>query len=223
MTENIILAIISAVSAISVALISGLLVNRRNKKKVDDAEDRAHHAERELEFQTKSLGFDELEHIGVGLNDAIEELMDTSSIDRVLRLKAWNGEDHMKFVSAYRQQRKGSDVVEYMSYPVDQDYYNRLTKTRQEGHFFFPVVPSLNSSIMDSYIAEGLKGSLWVYGTTIGLKGSPSRCIFFMSFASHSDSDFSHELIQQCMRVAERHAYAVREYYRLNPETEVIL
>jgi hypothetical protein len=178
---------------------------------------------REMAFQTLSMGFDEAD-AGLHENERdIWDLIKSTEIDRVLRLKAWNGLDATKYVTAYVQFREdGQKLLKYANYPTDDDYNSRLYEIRRNGSMFFKVEQDPQSKIMSTYIAEGVKATLWTYATTVKLEGSDSHCIVFMSFASHTKDEISPATRVLCEGICERYADMVRRWHHIHPETEVV-
>jgi hypothetical protein len=209
-------------SVVSVA-VSGcfaLLVAR--SRRVQRAEERADVAERELGFQTMSLGFDDFESDQQELEQDIKDLLEETNIDRVLKLKAWNGKYHPKYVTAYIQYRQDpSGFVKYVNYPIDEDYGHRLRATRDHGWRIYTVYDDPDSNIMQSYIAEGVKVSLWVAVEEVSLVDSESKCVFFMSFSSHTSKTISTTERESCILIAQRYAARVREYHHNRTDTYV--
>lgn len=229
--SGVLVAIIGSSGSIVVAFIYAIfrfigdrrLIAEKAQERMDAADRRADDALRELRFQSQSLGFDEFESVGKELEQEIYDLLDSTAIDRVLKLKAWNGENTMNYVTAYVQYRgRNQRMVNYVNYPVDEDYNRRVHETFSRGDVVYEVVDDPQSNIMQSYIAEKVKRSMWIRGATVRLVGSNSQCKFFMSFATHADTPIDLETQEMCRRICDKHRARVESYHSMQSDTEVV-
>lgn len=223
-SQGVITATIAGVASIIAALIAGAFTYLAARSRlVREATDEVTAVHREMAFQTLSMGFDEAD-AGLHENERdIWDLLKNTEVDRVLRLKAWNGLDATRYVTAYVQFREnGQRLVKYANYPTDEDYNQRLYEIKHKGAAFYRVENISNSKIMANYQAEGVRCALWTYGTTVKLVNSDSHCIVFMSFESHSTDEISPATIAECEGICDRYADMVRRWHELHPETEVV-
>lgn len=217
---------ITAISAVIVATVTSVFAYLASRsRQVKEAQKETREMHREMVFQTLSLGFAEFTSGLRSIEQEIDQLRDSTEIDRVLMLKGWNGLREMRYVTAFYQSRsEGQGAVSYINFPTDVDYRERVNHTRDNRRLYFEVDDTPNSEIMTAYRAEGLKASYWVHCCTVQLAGSESgsKCIVFMSFGTHGEGGISEQTRASCDRIAEQVAAIVREFYDLHPETEVV-
>jgi len=85
------------------------------RRKVDQAQ-------LEMRFQRAALSFPEFVEEWTDIQQALLDLMETTSVDRFLILRAWNGHLEPRWTTAMYQMRTGVEVpVAYVHFELDRD------------------------------------------------------------------------------------------------------
>lgn len=152
---------------------------------------RLNQAEHEVRFQRAALGFPEFVEEWGEIGAELIKLMEETTIDRFMVLRAWNGHLEPRWTTAvYQLRAAGQAPVAYIHFELDQDYISRVQKIVQEGPQLMVTAKLPHSEIKRVYKAEGVTASMWAHLDTFQSSDGVSKALAYCSFGTHS-----HELI----------------------------
>jgi hypothetical protein len=162
-------------------------------------------AEQEIDFQRTALGFSEFIAEWASISKEMELLIETTSIDRVLIFRAWNGSMSPRYTTAVYQLREGGqDPISYIHVELDQDYQDKIRQIVGRKNLYFEVDKIEDSAIKAIYLVEGVTASYWAYLHSFSLKGSKSKAVIYMSFATHSNQMIDEATKTRCNLLVSR-------------------
>jgi hypothetical protein len=199
MTNEVIVALISL---LGVAITAGFTFMgarlRGSRQKLDQAE-------KEIDFQRAALGFSEFIEEWASISHEMEYLMASTTIDRILIFRAWNGAASPRWTTAVYQMREGDqEPISFIHFELDDDYQDRIRQIVGRKHIYFEVANIRDSAIKSIYMAEKVTASYWAYLHSFGMKNSDSKAILYMSFATHSDELISDDTKTRCNLLVSR-------------------
>lgn len=197
MTEGVIVAIISSLALVIVALV--------NSRKVKNTNHKLHQAESELKLQQKALDFGAFIEEWAGTHKDILHLLENSCIDRFLIFRAWNGMLAPRWTTAVFQVRLGEqEPVSYVHFELDTDYVSRLKEVSIMNVMAFEVEALPDCAIKRVYEAEGVKHAIWCHISSEEISGSDTVAHTYCSFATHDPEQIEQTLITRCSILAGR-------------------
>jgi len=136
--------------------------------------------------------------------DAINALMLSSAVDRVLLLTAINGIQRPTHTSAVWQIRLPSnDIVPYINQPIDDDYVDRLFLMKRSRFIRFKTVDLPNSAfIKGCYLEEGVTESVWVLLGTKANADTGQLAYKYVSFSTHDERGYTDEDVRRIQVVS---------------------
>lgn len=200
-TPEVLIAGISAISAMAVAYIS-IKKNKVADKKTADAEKVVKNAKKLVSRQAKVFDFTSCAEDWFELLQDLDELFASTTVDRFLILRAWNGELTPIWTTAIFQYRHGpQEPISYVSFELDSDYVSRLVETMRAGYHYMIVKDAKDCAIKSVYEMEGVQHSYWCsIGKEQYTDGSAS--ITYCSFASHEPIEMSDATKTKCRLIA---------------------
>jgi hypothetical protein len=158
-------------------------------------------AENEVRFQRAALGFPEFVEEWGEIGQDLIRLMEETSIDRFMILRAWNGHLEPRWTTAVYQLRSaGQAPVAYIHFELDQDYVARVQAIAQKGSQMLVTSKLPNSEIRRVYQAEGVTASMWFYLDAFESNDGVSKALAYCSFATH-DTELIDEKTQTRCRI----------------------
>lgn len=198
MSDEVIIAVITAVSAVLVVAVPLALKAHYEKTRADQAEtDRVQ--------QTTTLDFTSfMTEWGEVLKD-LKSLMAETSVDRFLILRAWNGTQDPEWTTAVFQYREGAqEYINYVHFKLDTDYIKRLKEIENHGIKRYIVKDMPNeTAIRYVYESEGVTEAVWCFLGDKTLENG-NRAVAYCSFATHTDEPLSDAVITRCRVVSDR-------------------
>lgn len=157
-------------------------------------------AENEITFQRAALGFPDFVHEWDSIGEDLASLVDTTEIDRVLILRAWNGRLEPRWTTAVYQMRQGQQApIAYVHFELDDDYVDRIREIVSKG-FVYLVVNDMPDGVAmkDVYVSEGVTASYWSHISSIQTSDSQSTAISYVSFSTHDEAEISQKTQTLC-------------------------
>lgn len=196
---------------IAVALISGLVsiiaailtyISKRNEKV---SKQKLAQAELEMTVQSDALDFGQFFQDWNFIQNEINELMESTNVDRFLMFRAWNGARDPRWTTAVYQLRQGEQKpVSYVHFELDNDYKHRLNDMIESNKIYFEVEDLPDSAIRSVYKAEGVASAVWCHLDSSRPKDINGKSITYCSFASHDPHLIDEHTQTRCKIVADR-------------------
>lgn len=202
METEVVLAVVASITAIATAYITARYAKQNNaesepedfKKQVLAAIESGHKEISELYHHIEDMRqCDDLcSKIDVGavfrktasIYDQVISIIRSSEIDRVLVLKACNGEAPPDKITAILQMRAhGQDVIPYEHLKPDYAYIDMLYRIEKDGGIILVVKEMPDCMLKRIYQEEGVVSSFVSHIKTI--KNGDQKVIYFASYASH--------------------------------------
>lgn len=196
MDTEVIAAALTSASAVVVASIS-YLSRRKSKRQLQRAES-------EMSFRRSAMNFTSFLKEWEETHHEIITLMEETSVDRFLILRAWNGVLEPRWTTAVMQIRQGAQKpISYVHLELDQDYVGRLRDMTLRRTCYYVVSQLPDSMLRSVYEAEGVTASMWAY---IDEKDGPnkSKALTYCSFATHDPAGLTLQEQTRCMILAGR-------------------
>lgn len=191
--DQIVVALIGLAGVILTASV-GIVKVQFERRKLDQAE-------HEVRFQRAALGFPEFVEEWGEIGAELIKLMEETSIDRFMVLRAWNGHLEPRWTTAvYQLRATGQAPIAYIHFELDQDYVSRVQKIVHHGPQLMVTSKLPHSEIRRVYQAEGVTASMWAHLDTFESSDGVSRALAYCSFATHSP-DLINESTQTRCRV----------------------
>ena len=161
-------------------------------------------AEHEMSFTRAALDFGQFIHDWGSTHDEIVDLLNKTSVDRFMVLRAWNGISTPKWTTAVLQIRSGGqEPISYVHFELDNDYVGRLNDIRFSQTAYYDTASMAESAIKKVYEAEGVTGSLWaMIERRSGTRGA--EAVTYCSFATHEEGGLTESDQTRCRIVAGR-------------------
>jgi len=103
---------------------------------------------------------------------------------------AVNGIHDSKTTSAVYEYHSGeSKPYQYIRFPIDDDYRDRLREMIKQGSISFKTKDIDSSLIKNVYMAEGVDESAWFHLETRVIGSEGAKAIAYASFATHNKDD----------------------------------
>ena len=193
----ILIAAFSAVSAITIAIVSYMKVCKSLQ-----AEELMR---REMDFQEASLTWEDYLHEWGDIDRELKDLFASTSLDRFLLLRAWNGLEDPKWTTALLQVREQDQhAYSYVHFELDSDYVARLNMIKSRGYICFKTEHLPDSAIKRVYALEGVTSSSWHFISRKRLAGSESASITYCSFATHGDGEIDENTLTRCRLLVDK-------------------
>lgn len=143
-------------------------------------------AENEIKFNRAALQFPDFVHEWDHIGAELANLVETTEVDRILILRAWNGTLEPRWTTAVYQLRQGAQSpISYVHFELDSDYVDRIRQVVQKGSGYWEVHEMPDSAIRSVYEAEGVKSSFWSHIDSVRTDDHGSTGITYASFSSH--------------------------------------
>jgi hypothetical protein len=157
-------------------------------------------AQLEMRFQRAALSFPEFVEEWTDIQQALLDLMENTSVDRFLILRAWNGHLEPRWTTAMYQMRTGMQVpVAYIHFELDKDYVNML---REITHGHIAVIRTADlpsdSILREVYDLEKITSAVVAQIVTLEGPVKGTKAQTYCSFATHSTDGMSPEDIVAC-------------------------
>ena len=120
----------------------------------------------------------------------VEDILETTEIDRLLVLVAVNGKYNPTHTSVIVDFRQIGDSYFYIDIPLDSDYIDRLLETKKKGRIRFKTSEVPGTLIGQIYAEEGVTEAVWAI---IGKKKSFNTdqvAYKYLSAATHEAGGF---------------------------------
>jgi len=177
------------------------------KQKVELSELRFSVAQKELKFQAAAMDFSVFLADWSTTAEEFKRLIDETTVDRILILRAWNGNLAPEWTTAVFQMREyGQEPMQYVHVGLDSDYVERLRKMTGRGQLYFKVADidgSEESMIKRIYDAEGVTASYWAHIESL-VTDNDSRAVSYISFSTHDEEGMDEATRTRCMLLSSR-------------------
>lgn len=185
--------LIAGVALVISATVGGVFAYLASRsRQVREAEEEVEIVERELSFKRDALGLPEFIDEWESIKESVLNLIETTSVDRWLMLRAWNGKHDPRWTTAVYQIRAKNQVpVPYISYEMDYDYKERLLDVMSQRKQYIDVAGLPECDLKNIYQNEGVHKSYWTHVCNLKLHDSDSRAVIYCSFATHEDVDIT--------------------------------
>ncbi|MDX1496951.1 MAG: hypothetical protein R3352_05300 [Salinisphaeraceae bacterium] len=194
--------VISALIGFAGVVVTALLA----RAKVKSSTRKLKQAESELTLQQQALDFGAFVEEWGETYQEIDRLMDSTTIDRFLILRAWNGHLSPRWTTAVFQMRKGMQMpVSYVHFELDTDYVSRLKEISVRNVIAFNVdeIPE-DSAIRAVYEAEKVTAAVWVHIMSEEVPGTDTVAHTYASFATRAPEKINKDTVTKCSVVAGR-------------------
>jgi len=179
---KIVVAVIGMVGAVVVAIIGKLKFDVKKAEK---------YVEKEFQIQRDALNFGRYLREWTFIQQELIALCDETCIDRFMIFIAVNGIHDSRTTSAVYEYHSGeSKPYQYIRFPLDDDYRDRLREMVKSGSISFKTVDIDRSLIQDVYMSEGVLESAWFHLETRPIGNEGAMAIAYASFASHGDEKY---------------------------------
>jgi hypothetical protein len=141
----------------------------------------------ELEVKYNDSGKNFLGYLSAwnDIERCIADLLSTSSLDRFIMLRGWNGVRDPEFTTAVYQYKSESDKYQaFQSLPLDDDYRAKLRHTYKNPLVFVTAEQQEGCLIRRIYELEGIKSTVWYFISSDAIQGIPERATMYCSFGS---------------------------------------
>lgn len=166
---------------------------------------RRQQSENEMSLQMAALDFADFLKEWHGTVSELHQLMETTTVDRFIILRAWNGRLAPRWTTAiYQVRQKGQEHFNYVHYELDQDYVDRLRHVSLGGEMRFKTADLPDCGIRDVYHNEQVTESVWFELDHREVRGTDSRAITYCSFATHEAQGLDDDTVTQCRIIANR-------------------
>ena len=195
MESDVVIALIGAISTITVGLLGYLSRRKQTNKRVQ--------AENEISMQRVALDFGAFLSEWREITEEIHTLFDETELDRFLILRAFNGVESPRWTTAVLQLRKeGQKPVAYVHYELDKDYKDRLHLIQREGYDRIVTAELDECGIKYIYESEGVRDSFWAFIDKHQMTHPTSKqvasVITYCSFATMSKKGLDENTITRC-------------------------
>lgn len=179
MDNAVIVALISAFSALGIALIPYFLKKRDSKKERN----------KPLDVDVELFKFNDLK-------DAVENVLFTTKADRFLILMAHNGKEEMKFATAIYEQHKNNKELsysieatnKYIKIEFDDEYRHMLKEAEKEGVVKMDIKKMKDSLMKNIYLTEKIKqANCYFLKRYVDYKVEKKDLLLYCTLASHSE------------------------------------
>lgn len=195
-TNEVIIALISAVSLIVVAFINKVKTNKLNYQ--------LSQANNEMSLRRDVLSFSRFTSEWNETLKDLTKLMEQTEVDRFLILTAWNGSLAPNWTTASFQLRSGNQqYVDYIHAELDNEYREILRNLEVSSYLTYKT-KDIKGLIKDYYEAEGVVESAWFFIDSKSTNDGKSRAITYCSFASHKAEGFNDGDVARCRAVVGR-------------------
>lgn len=194
-----------AISAGIISVITGIINTKLSKEKTQ--------AELEMKIRSKALDFAEFIREWDETHKDIQELLETTEIDRFIMFRAWNGFAEPKWTTSMLQVRQGNQTpINYIHFELDEDYQERLKFCQLNKHSYFEIdtIPN-DASIKKVYSCEEINASLWSH--VIDIDGPQnSKILIYTSLSTINHKTISQKTILKCKSLIEQIKLRAHEY-----------
>lgn len=183
-------AMVTALGAVVVALISVWSKFQADRRKEQ--------AELEMAFTKAALDFGQFVEEWGETHDELRKLLEETSVDRFLILRAWNGRFNPRWTTAVFQMRQGKQLpVSYVHIELDADYVSRLHEISARLTSYWLVDQMPDSEIKRIYQNEGVTAAMWAL---LDRRKGPqnSQAVTYCSFATHDPGGISENDLTRC-------------------------
>lgn len=179
MDNAVIVALISALSALGIALIPYFLKKREDKKE----------QRKKLDVDVELFKFNDLK-------EAVDNILFTTKADRFLILMANNGKEEMKFATAiYEQHKNNRDLSfsigatnKYIKIEFDDEYRRMLKEAEKEGTFRMNVKNMKECLMKNVYLTEKVtQSNCYFLRRYVDYKTENKDLLLYCTLASHSE------------------------------------
>lgn len=179
MDNAIIVALISAFSALGIALIPYFLKKREDKKEKSKS----------LDVDVELFKFNDLK-------EAVDNILFTTKADRFLILMANNGKEEMRFATAIYEQHKNNQELsfsigatnKYIKIEFDDEYRHMLKEAEKEVVFRMNVKNMKDSLLKNIYLTEKVtQSNCYFLRRYADYKTENKDLLLFCTLASHSE------------------------------------
>lgn len=179
MDNAVIVALISALSALGIALIPYFLKKREDKKE----------QRKNLDVDVELFKFNDLK-------EAVDNILFTTKADRFLILMANNGKEEMKFATAIYEQHKNNQELsfsigatnKYIKIEFDDEYRHMLKEAEKEGVFRMNVKNMKECLMKNVYLTEKVtQSNCYFLRRYIDYKTENKDLLLYCTLASHSE------------------------------------
>ena len=183
---------LTAAASIAVAAVTGYFAMRVKTAdlRVSQAEVKAENKQLKMEMLVERYALGGFGGLGMAfseVNGIFKALCDSTAVDRILVLCAWNGERSPQWTTAVWQYRTGEQKpVNYLHVELDADYIQRLRDIQDRGPQTYQTADMPPECLIRGiYEDEGVTSSMWMFLTK---QSHPNGGVLltYMSFASHT-------------------------------------
>ena len=203
MDTQITTSLITAGGVVVTALLGFLAAYLSRGKKV--AEERLQQAEEEIDFQANAITFaDYFERIAP-ITEAIQELMETTCIDRYIAFRAWNGKLEPRWTTAVLVMHNSSRPMRYIHWELDDHYRDMLRDLSKSGDLYC-VTDRLEeeSKLRIAYEAEQVTAAYLTHIAHLEMPNDKERkAVFYCSFATHT-GEIDQRTRLQCLAITSQ-------------------
>jgi len=202
MSEPITVSLITVAGVIVTAFLSFLAAYLNMRKK--QTEDKLQQAEDEIDFQANAITFSNYIERIAPITDAIQELMDSTNIDRYIAFRAWNGRLEPRWTTAILMMHTHNRPMKYIHWELDDHYRHMLQDLSRHGALYYVTEEMADSKLRQAYDAEGVTASYLTHIAHMPMPGDDEKkAVFYCSFATHSgEIDLRTRL--QCLSIANQ-------------------
>lgn len=200
------------ITVIIIGLLGALIVSDLKTKKIKRD---LKHASLELDFSRSAFDFGAFIQEWSSAENQMIKLIEDTSVDRVLILRAWNGQEKPKWTTSVFQMRDAIQApINYIHTELDTDYVNKLNSlAKGTWNGYFEINKDSGENLINNiYKAEEVKASFW---SLIDRKPfeDDTTLICYMSFATTTANKLTPKEILQCKAVVEKIKLAYSIYY----------
>lgn len=202
MDTQIITSLITAGGVVVTAFLGLLAAYLSRGKRV--AEDRLRQAEDEIDFQANAITFaDYFERIAP-ITEAIQELMETTCIDRYIAFRAWNGKLEPRWTTAVLVMHNSSRPMRYIHWELDEHYRDMLRELSKTGELYCITEKMEDSKLRTAYEAEQVTAAYLNHIAHMTMPHDTERkAVFYCSFATHS-GEIDQRTRLQCLAISSQ-------------------
>lgn len=177
-------------STVLAALITGAFgaYSRNKNNQIAELQSKLTQAENMLEAEAAVMKFEHDFAFNLRTATAFEKLCETSEIDRILMLIAWNGEGAPQWTKTEYQYRYGEqEKYNFVHTRLDDDYRAKLNSIQHapEGILYHTGELAPGSLIHGIYDVEKVLASYWTFLRKV--KYEKGTCYSYFSFATHNE------------------------------------
>lgn len=168
--------------------------------------DRRSQAELEMRFQRAALSFPEFVEEWHEISSDMISLMQETTVDRFLLLRAWNGHLEPRWTTAlYQIRANGQKPIAYVHYELDTDYVGMLRQVTAKGNVHFKTTElPVDAVLRKTYEYEKVTEAAIFHLTSHVGPMPDSKAHTYCSFATHSKDGMTEEAVTRCHILASR-------------------